>query len=306
MDFALAGVAAVSAGVFTNPLEVVKTRMQMQGELQAKGQYAVHYRNIIHAAFQVAKHDGIAGLQKGLAPALWIQLIMNGCRLGFYDYFTSLGLVRDANGHTIFIRSFIFSGIGGVIGHITANPLFIIRTQMQSKSAEAISVGTQHSHQSTASALKDIFKKHGILGLYRGTAAAIPRAFVASTAQLTSFTFTKEYLKQYEYYRAHPILTSFISSMIGGVAISVLAAPFDLVMMRLYNQGVDSKGKGLFYTSYMDCVCKIYKSEGIVAFYKGVGPMYMRLGPHSVLCLMFWDLYKHLYQSLCEKLNSKF
>jgi len=40
----MGGMAAVGAGVFTNPLEVVKIRMQLQGELQAKGQYSVHYR----------------------------------------------------------------------------------------------------------------------------------------------------------------------------------------------------------------------------------------------------------------------
>lgn len=34
---------------------------------------------------------------------------------------------------------------------------------------------------------------------------------------------------------------------------------------------------------------KIYKSEGFMAFYKGLGPMYLRLGPHSVLCLVFFD-----------------
>ena len=30
------GVAACGAGIFSNPLEVVKTRMQLQGELQVK------------------------------------------------------------------------------------------------------------------------------------------------------------------------------------------------------------------------------------------------------------------------------
>lgn len=39
----------------------------------------------------------------------------------------------------------------------------------------------------------------------------------------------------------------------------------------------------------MDCVTKIYKSEGATAFYKGIGPMYVRLAPHTVLCLVFWD-----------------
>lgn len=44
MDFLLAGTAAATAGAICNPLEVVKIRMQLQGELQAKGQYKVHYR----------------------------------------------------------------------------------------------------------------------------------------------------------------------------------------------------------------------------------------------------------------------
>lgn len=59
----------------------------------------------------------------------------------------------------------------------------------------------------------------------------------------------------------------------------------------------DEKGKGKMYTGYVDCVAKIYKMEGLPAFYKGIGPMYLRLGPHSVLCLVFWDEFKKLYEN---------
>lgn len=44
MEFLIGGLAACGAGFFTNPLEVVKTRMQLQGELQARGQHAIYYR----------------------------------------------------------------------------------------------------------------------------------------------------------------------------------------------------------------------------------------------------------------------
>lgn len=82
MDYAIAGLAAVCAGFFTNPLEVLKVRMQLQGELKKKGEHPVHYRNILHAGYVVAKNDGVLALQRGLVSALWVQLIMNGLRLG--------------------------------------------------------------------------------------------------------------------------------------------------------------------------------------------------------------------------------
>lgn len=82
MEFAIGGIAAASAGFFTNPLEVLKIRMQLQGELKAKGQHVIHYKNVFHAAYAVAANDGILALQKGLVPALWVQLIMNGMRFG--------------------------------------------------------------------------------------------------------------------------------------------------------------------------------------------------------------------------------
>lgn len=82
MDFVIGGAAAVCAGFFTNPLEVMKTRMQLQGELLARGQHAVHYKNVLHAGYVIAKHDGIFALQAGLVPGLWFQLVLNGYRFG--------------------------------------------------------------------------------------------------------------------------------------------------------------------------------------------------------------------------------
>lgn len=80
MDFIIGGVAAVGAGLFTNPLEVAKTRMQLQGELLARGKYAMHYKNAPHALYIIAKNEGILAVQKGLVPGLWVQLFLNGFR----------------------------------------------------------------------------------------------------------------------------------------------------------------------------------------------------------------------------------
>lgn len=62
----LGGLGAVCAGVFTNPLEVVKTRIQVQGELRARGQYTVHYRNVLQAFYAIARAESLSSLQKGI------------------------------------------------------------------------------------------------------------------------------------------------------------------------------------------------------------------------------------------------
>ncbi|XP_023019306.2 solute carrier family 25 member 35 isoform X1 [Leptinotarsa decemlineata] len=289
MEFAIGGAAAMGAGFFTNPLEVLKTRMQLQGELKAKGQHAVHYKNVIHAGYVVAKNDGILALQKGLVPALWVQLFLNGMRLGTYQFANNRGMVKDVHGNVIFYKSVLVAGVGGTLGQLSCSPFFLIKTHLQAQATASIAVGHQHHHDGLWQALKTIYGQHGIRGLFRGAAASIPRAAVGSVSQLMGFEYAKQYLLEYQYFRDKKLLTAFCGSMVGGVAISVAMTPFDLIMTRLYNQPTDAKGKGKLYSSYMDCVLKIYRSEGSAAFYKGVGPMYLRLGPHTVLCLVFWD-----------------
>jgi len=80
LNYVLGGVAAMGAGLFTNPVEVIKTRIQLQGELAARGSHAQPYKSVFQAFVTVAKNDGILGLQKGLAPALCFQFVINSFR----------------------------------------------------------------------------------------------------------------------------------------------------------------------------------------------------------------------------------
>ena len=47
MEILAGGLAAGGACFFTNPMDVVKTRLQVQGELKSKGNYARHYRYVV-------------------------------------------------------------------------------------------------------------------------------------------------------------------------------------------------------------------------------------------------------------------
>lgn len=122
----MSGVAACGACVFTNPLEVVKTRMQLQGELQAPGTYQRHYRNVFHAFFTIGKVDGLAALQKGLGPALLYQFLMNGIRLGTYGLAESRGYLHTNEGTHSPVRSAAAGALAGVMGAYLGSPIYMI------------------------------------------------------------------------------------------------------------------------------------------------------------------------------------
>lgn len=79
-DMSMGGISAMFATLFTNPIEVVKTRLQLQGELAAQGQHAVFYRNVPHGLFVIARNEGLMALQSGLPAMLGFQFFLNTFR----------------------------------------------------------------------------------------------------------------------------------------------------------------------------------------------------------------------------------
>lgn len=120
LDFALGAIACCAACVFTNPLEVVKTRLQLQGELRARGSYQRHYRGVLQALWVVGRTDGLRGLQKGLSVGLIYQGVMNGVRLGSYSYCEALGITSLHGG------SLLSGAAAGALGAFIASPAYLV------------------------------------------------------------------------------------------------------------------------------------------------------------------------------------
>lgn len=288
------GIAASGACLFSNPLEVVKTRMQLQGELQVRGTYAVHYRNVFHAFYMIAKVDGVTGLQKGLVPGLIYQFFMNGIRLGSYQMMTNMKLTNNKDGDISFVKCLLGGAVSGAVGAFSASPMYMMKTQLQAQANASIAVGAQHNIASLSSALASIYRKNGFLGLWRGSSASMLRVTTGSAVQLSSFSSAKEYILKKEWFDSQSIMVPLSASMLSGVVLAVAMTPFDVVATRIYNQKVDEHGRGLMYNSIFDVFKKVMKAEGLMGFYKGLGAHYFRIGPHTLLCLVFWDKLKTL------------
>ncbi|XP_028922048.1 solute carrier family 25 member 34 [Ornithorhynchus anatinus] len=293
-DLVLGASACCLACVFTNPLEVVKTRLQLQGELRARGSYPRLYRGVLRGLGAVARADGLRGLQKGLGAGLLYQGLMNGVRFYCYSLADQAGLTQLPGGA-------VAAGAGaGALGAFVGSPAYLVKTQLQAQTTAAMAVGHQHNHQSISGAFETIYRRQGFVGLWRGVSGAVPRVMVGSSAQLATFASAKDWVQERQWLPENSWLVALAGGMISSVAVVGVMTPFDMVSTRLYNQPVDEMGRGVLYRGFLDCFVKISQKESILAFYKGLGPAYLRLGPHTILSLLFWDEFRKLichYQS---------
>lgn len=82
MDFLIGGISGVVATFVTHPLDLVKTRMQLEGELRARTEYKAQYHGLIHAMSVIARTEGIRSLMKGVVPAILLGFQLNSVRYG--------------------------------------------------------------------------------------------------------------------------------------------------------------------------------------------------------------------------------
>jgi solute carrier family 25, member 34/35 len=127
--------------------------------------------------------------------------------------------------------------MSGIFGSTVGCPLYMIKTQIQAQSFGTYAVGFQHGHKSTFDALRRIVQESGIRGLWRGWTGILARTAVGSSAQLSTFSMSKDLLIQYEMFSDSIFYTALGASLISGFFTSITMTPFDTVATRMFNQG---------------------------------------------------------------------
>ncbi|OJJ50983.1 hypothetical protein ASPZODRAFT_126963 [Penicilliopsis zonata CBS 506.65] len=277
--FIAGGIAACGAVTVTHSFETVKIRLQLQGELQSKTEAVKKYRGVLHGVKVILQNEGPRGLFRGIGSAYCYQILLNGCRLGFYEPLRTgltTAIYDDASVQSLGIN--VFSGAAsGVIGAAAGSPFFLVKTRLQSFSP-FLPVGTQHNYRNSFDGLSKIYKSEGFKGLYRGVGAAMIRTGFGSSAQLPTYFFAKRRLIEHLGMEDGPAL-HLASSTISGFVVCCAMHPPDTVMSRLYNQ------TGNLYKGVFDCLYKTISTEGLFAIYKGYFAHLARILPHTILTL---------------------
>ncbi|KAJ5932380.1 hypothetical protein N7516_006869 [Penicillium verrucosum] len=272
--FIAGGIAACGAVTVTHSFETVKIRLQLQGELQTKNQAVKMYKGPLHGIKVILQNEGPRGLFRGIGSAYIYQVLLNGCRLGFYEPIRSnltTAIYSDPKVQSL-AANVVAGAASGVIGAAAGSPFFLVKTRLQSYSP-FLPVGTQHNYKNSFDGLNKIYKGEGIKGIYRGVGAAMIRTSFGSAVQLPTYFFAKRRLTRHLGMEEGPAL-HLASSAASGFVVCCFMHPLTRSWLT-----------GNLYGGVFDCLLKTIRTEGPLAIYKGFFAHLARILPHTILTL---------------------
>ncbi|CAG8553598.1 31798_t:CDS:2 [Gigaspora margarita] len=159
------GIAGGCQVIFTNPLEIVKIRLQIQGEVA---------KNIDiprKSAVQIVKELGLFGLYRGASACLLRDIPFSGIYFSTYAH-----LKKDLFGETpdkkcSIIELLIAGAAAGMPAAYLTTPADVIKTRLQVETRKG-----QTSYNGIFDACRKIFREEGFKAFFKGGPARILRS----------------------------------------------------------------------------------------------------------------------------------
>ncbi|XP_018584146.2 brain mitochondrial carrier protein 1 isoform X1 [Scleropages formosus] len=276
--FIYGGMASIVAEFGTFPIDLTKTRLQVQGQTHCA---EVRYRGMFHALLRIGREEGVRALYSGISPALLRQASYGTIKIGTYNTLKKL-FVSQPEDETMVIN--VFCGVvSGVLSSCLANPTDVLKIRMQAQGS--LLQGSMMAN------FINIYQTEGTRGLWRGVIPTAQRAAIVVGVELPVYDITKKHLIL-SGLMGDTILTHFISSFTCGLAGALASNPVDVVRTRMMNQRVLAGNP--IYKGTLDGVMQTWKNEGFFALYKGFWPNWLRLGPWNIIFFITFEQLKKL------------
>ncbi|XP_069691116.1 mitochondrial uncoupling protein 4 [Periplaneta americana] len=279
-------IAASVAEIVTYPLDLTKTRLQIQGEVAAShhsSTNAAPYRGMLQTAVGIAKEEGLLKLWQGVTPAIYRHVIYSGIRIVSYETLRDKIWKKEPDGSFPVWKSAMSGVTSGALAQFFASPTDLVKVQIQMEGRRRL-LGKAPRVHSPWDAFSQILARGGVRGLWKGSIPNVQRAALVNLGDLTTYDSAKRFILTHTSLTDNH-LTHILSSICAGLVAATMGTPADVVKTRIMNQPTDSKGNGLIYKSSVDCLIKTVQNEGLFALYKGFLPVWIRMAPWS---LTFW------------------
>mmetsp|Transcript_50004 Transcript_50004/g.158224 ORF Transcript_50004/g.158224 Transcript_50004/m.158224 type:complete len:316 (+) Transcript_50004:235-1182(+) len=282
--FCLTGTSSMMAEGATFPIDITKTRLQLQGQPDFVGTK----HGFVGMMGNIMKNEGIGGLYAGVTPAIARHIPYTGFRAIGYEYIRAFFCGDKPKEQAPLLAKMAAGMTAGGIGQAIAVPCDLIKVRMQGD-GRLVAAGKLDKPRYTG--LFDAFTKikaeAGIGGFYAGCSPAILRAALVNLGELTTYDSAK---KAIVVYTGDNLKCHLASAICSGFVASLCSTPADVAKSRIMGQAKLPDGT-MPYSGTFDCWAKVVRNEGPLALYKGFVPGWLRLGPWQ---LVFWVSYEQL------------
>ncbi|KAG5059204.1 hypothetical protein AAZX31_01G023500 [Glycine max] len=297
--FVEGGIASIIAGCSTHPLDLIKVRMQLQGEnnlpkpvQNLRPALAFQTGSTLHVAAAVppprvgpisvgvrlVQQEGLAALFSGVSATVLRQTLYSTTRMGLYDVLKTKW--TDSVTGTMPLGKKIEAGlIAGGIGAAVGNPADVAMVRMQADGR--LPPAQRRNYKSVVDAITRMAKQEGVTSLWRGSSLTVNRAMLVTASQLASYDQFKEMILENGVMR-DGLGTHVTASFAAGFVAAVASNPIDVIKTRVMNMRVEP-GEAPPYAGALDCALKTVRAEGPMALYKGFIPTISRQGPFTVV-----------------------
>lgn len=318
--FVEGGIASIVAGCSTHPLDLIKVRMQLQGEAAAAAapqpalrpalafQSGAHTVTLPHhdipvprkpgpiaIGSQILRAEGAAGLFSGISATVLRQTLYSTTRMGLYDILKKKWTPQENGGVLPLHRKIAAGLIAGGVGAAVGNPADLAMVRMQADGR--LPLAERRNYRSVGDAIARMTRDEGVRSLWRGSSLTVNRAMIVTASQLATYDQAKEAILARRGPGADGLGTHVAASFAAGIVAAAASNPVDVVKTRVMNMKV-APGAPPPYAGAMDCALKTVRSEGVMALYKGFIPTVSRQGPFTVVLFVTLEQVRKVFKDV--------
>lgn len=246
---------------------------------------------------EIYRHEGPRALFRGLGPNL--VGIVPARSINFFFYGNGKRVIADQfnSGQENAYVHLTSAAIAGIATSTATNPIWLIKTRLQLDKNPLDP--SKPPYRNSFDCIKQVLRKEGIGGLYRGLSASY-LGVSESTIQWTTYEYFKSLIARRTAIRRAqglPENTTLESSIewagkLGAAAGAKLLAagiayPHEVVRTRLRQAPVNGISK---YTGLVQCFKLVLREEGIAALYGGLTAHLMRVVPNAAILFGTYEL----------------
>jgi len=266
-NFAAGAIAGISEILTFYPLDVVKTRMQLETGKKQNG--------LVGTLRSIIRQEGLGRLYRGLVPPLLLEAPKRAVKFAANDFWGKTFM--DLYGEPKMTQNIsILTGCSaGATESFVVVPFELVKIKLQDKTS---------TFKGPMDVVKQVIRKDGLLGLYAGMESTFWRHVYWNGGYFGCIYQVKALLPKPDSPQAQ-LMNNFVSGAIGGFVGTALNTPFDVVKSRI--QGADKiPGVKPKYGWTYPALVTIAREEGLAALYKGFVPKVLRLAPGGGVLLL--------------------